>query len=363
MYDIFVIANYDHSPARVEDELEFLNLVDDVTYKTGIEANMPDNGPVMTNRATSLLNVDLMPWASKYYMLEMELERVMAKLQVGVAKNSFPLTYNGRTYADINITNYKLVNMNRCYYLFQHKDVMSEFNADPVFTMPDNFAEYTDEGDEYVVDPHFYQKTPNISDIAKCGDYYNSWFGDFTTEGFASMPAADKYGYAYILENTSFRSCQKNGYSPGIVFKAAVSPEKVYLYDSNNKNLKEEYRPEYWPRTIYFYNFNFYGTIQALNLASGLALDELVAHTDAELKSHGIKQCKFNMGVYETYYTYWIRHRQTASDSMGPMEYGIVRNHFYKITVEGVSGLGNSFITPEIMRDNYPNIYTDLLVN
>ena len=174
------------------------------------------------------------------------------------------------------------------------------------------------------------------------------------------MPAANNYGYAYVLENTTFKTSQKNGYSPGVVFKAAVNPVFVYLYDGKDNTLQAEYRPEYWPGTIYLYKYNFFESIQAVNLASGLTLDELRSYTDSELKEYGIKQCKFNMGVYETYYTYWIRHRNSPVDMMGPMQYGIVRNNFYKMVVTGVSGLGDSSITPEILRDNYPNSYLDM---
>ena len=84
-------------------------------------------------------------------------------------------------------------------------------------------------------------------------------------------------------------------------------------------------------------------------------------YTDAQLKPYGIKQCKFNMGVYETFYTYWIRHRSNTHPT-APMSYGVVRNNYYKIVVSGVSGIGDSEILPEIMRDNYPNSYTDVVV-
>ena len=213
-----------------------------------------------------------------------------------------------------------------------------------------------------IFDTHIYRKLDNREDAKAVVSYYQSWFGAFTTEDFASMPSADNFGYAYILENTAFKTSQKNGYSPGVVFKAAVNPVFVYLYDFSQKVLKEEFRPEYWPKVIYLYNYNFYGSVQAVNVASGLTLDELVPYTDEQLKSYGIKQCKFNMGVYETFYTYWIHHRGNQTDFMGPMEYGIVRNNFYRIIITGISGIGNSVITPEIMRDNYPNSYADVIV-
>ena len=359
-YDIFLIANYEHSPEEIGDEAEFLNMVDSITYNDGVEANVPENGPVMTSQPTALLGVNLIPWINKHYVLSVEMERVMAKLLIGVSKNVFPLSRNGRKYADINITNYKLVNLNRHYYLFQHKDSLTALNGQPTFDLSKNFGDYHDDGEQYVVDPMFYQKTSSTLDAASVGQHYRWWFGTFTTEGFASMPSADNQGYAYVLENTSFKTFQKNGYSPGIVFKAAVTPIFVYLYDAKQRMLKEEYRPEYWPKTIYLYKYNFYESIQAINVFSGMSLDELEDYTDLQLKAYGIKQCKFNMGVYETYYTYWIHHRQNPVNVMGPMEYGIVRNNFYKMIVSGVSGLGDSSITPEIMRDNYPNSYLDM---
>ncbi|MBO4673889.1 MAG: Mfa1 family fimbria major subunit [Bacteroidaceae bacterium] len=365
VYDIFTIANYDYAPDKVADETELLDRIDSLTYREGIEASIPATGPVMTNRATSMLAVDLIPMINKTYILNIELERVMAKLQIGVSQNTFPLMHEGRKYADINITNYKLLNMNRQYYLFQHTDILSELTGEMPgrFTMPDNYGDYSEQDEQYVIDPYFYQKQDDATEASVFGQYYKSWFGNFTTEDFASMPAADNYGYAYILENTAFKTSQKNGYSPGIAFKGAVSPVFVYLYDTNLRTLKEEYRPEYWPKTIYLYQFNFYGSIKAINMASGLSLDELVTYTDAELKPYGIKQCKFNMGVYETFYTYWIHHRNDTDIAMGPMEYGIVRNHFYRMLITGVSGIGNSAITPNIMRDNDANSYTDVVIN
>ena len=363
IYDIFLVANYDNSPGTLEYEDELINMIDSITYKDGIEANIPDKGPVMTNRATSLLDIDLIPWIDKTYKLNIELERVVAKLQIGVSQNSFQLSHNGKKYADINLTNYKLVNLNRQYYLFQHKDSLPSFTSQPEFALPTHFSDYDDEGEQYVVDPFFYLKNQNVTNAAAFAYYYKSWFGNFTTEDFASMPSANNHGYAYILENTSYKAYQKNGYSPGVVFKAAVSPVFVYLYDYSKQILKEEYRPEYWPKTLFLYKYNFYGSIQAVNVAGGLALDELQTYTDEQLKDYGIKQVNFNMGVYETFYTYWIHHRNNANNPIGAMEYGVVRNNFYKMVVSGVNGIGHSRITPDIMRDNYPNSYVDIVVD
>ena len=363
VYNIFAIANYHNVPDDITDQDKFLDLVDDITYSSGVEASLPFTGAVMTSRPTSLLNVDLMPWSGKKYSFQINMERVMAKLQIGVAKNNFELSHDGRKYADINIANYKLVNLNKQYYLFQHKAEMNRLGDKPRFVLPDNFDEYTEGSNQYVIDPLFYQKSYKYAEAILIKGYYQSWYGAFSTDDFAPVPTAGNYGYAYILENTSFKESQVNGYSPGIVFKAAVSPVFVYLYDNKTRKLVEERRAEYWPNTLYLYNFNFYGSIQAINYAAGLTLDELATYTDSQLKNYGIKKCNFNMGVYETYYTYWIQHRTNISDPMGAMAYGVLRNNFYKIVVAGVSGLGVSEIVPDILRDNYPNSFADIAVS
>ena len=363
MYNIFAIANYRNVPDSLHRQDEFLSLIDSVTYQAGIEAYIPDQGPVMTNRATSLMWTDMLSYAGKDYFLTIDLERVLAKVQIGVSKNSFELKHDGRKYADINITNYKLVNLNTQYYLFQHQDNVTTLGEQPEFQLPNHFADNSEADDQYVVDPFFYQKTGDLNEAAKFKDIYKRWFGAFTLDSMTSMPTANNYGYAYILENTAFKDYQKNGYSPGIVYQAAVNPVFVYLYDYDNRTLKEEYRPEFWQDRIYLYKYNFYGSLRALNHASGLSLDELATYTDEQLRPYGIKQCVFNGGTYETYYTYWIQHRGGGAEGMEYMKYGIVRNNFYRVVIAGVSGLGHSMITPDIMQNDYPNSYLDVVVD
>ena len=71
-------------------------------------------------------------------------------------------------------------------------------------------------------------------------------------------------------------------------------------------------------------------------------LDELKSYTDEELDNYGIKQVIYYMGVYETFYTYWITH----SEDSDAMRYGIVRNNFYRLMVSSIEGLGSSAVVP-----------------
>lgn len=337
-FDILMVANFPRQLDGIETEQQLLDAIDGETYHSGIEPSLPETGPVMTSDPGAFLNVDLSPYGGRDYVMNVEMERCVSKLQIGVASNSFWLEHEGRKYAELHVTNYKLVNMSRSYYLFPHME------------------------GEYVCDPLFAQKSSDPEAVSAWGTQCASWYGAFTTDDLAAMPAAGNYGLAYVLENTAPSGSQKQGYAPGVVLKASVSPVFVYLYDQHSRTLQEERRPEFWPETIYLWRYNFYGSIQALNTASGLTLDELAAYDDAALAALGVKQSHFNQGAYETYYTYWIEHRDAGSDPMGPMRYAVVRNHYYRMTVTRVTGLGYSRIAPDTGRDCWPNSFEDVVV-
>ena len=361
VYNIFAVANYSYMPDNIVTQDDLLKIIDTKSLASGKQENIIGYGPIMTSRATALQNVDLTPWAGKNVYINVEMERVMAKLQVGLDKEYFELEHNGTKYADIKITNYKLLNLSNSYYLFQHTDVLTSLGAAPKFKYPDNYQDYAHGANQYVIDPYFYQKTTNKEDAMKMKDLYSAWYGDYSTDGYAPILPSGSYSNIYILENTAYKDCQKNGYSVGIAFQASVVPPYAYIYDDVKKELRKETNSTVWETTIYLYNYEFYGSIEALNAGSGLALDPYTAWTDQLLSSYGVKQCKDirNVGVYETFYTYWIQD-PTITEPMAPMAYSIQRNHLYKITITGVSGLGESKITPEIMRDNYPHSYVDV---
>ena len=369
-YNIFAVANYP-VPDDIVNQEQLLDICDSIpnytSDMTGVLSNIPKEGPIMTNDPTSHVGIDIKFDPYKNVLISFDLIRTMAKFRIGVNPNNFPLKdpriAEDTCYARIQITGYKLVNMSKCCYLFPHKDQVTEFHTKPEFVMPDNYGEFNDtEADLYTVDPFFYDKLPDEQSMKNLSNKFFLWFGSINTDNvnFAGFPYAGYYGHGYFMENTVFKSSQKNGYSPGVIFKATVSPTAVWKYNEKT-NKVEPIKPENLPHTYYLYNCKFYYSIQAINVDNNLNLEDRDNYTDAELKSYKIKQVKNNNGVYETYYTYWIEHKK-ASDPMSAMRYGIVRNNYYQITVTGVSGLGESKITPQIMRDNYPNDYTDIIV-
>lgn len=385
-YNVYAVANYDGVSKTITDQDTFLNLVDKDAYKAGVTMDIPTlykedgteiKGPVMTSPATEHINLDLTSYKGKSYPLTINLNRVLAKIQLrqytGDNNRYFTLCQEGKDpstdwYARITITNYKYVNMNKCFYLFQHYDYLPAWDVQTTFDFPSNFIvkeSYTD--DEYVIDPHFYEKVNTTEAVNQMADKYYNWYGNFTLDNMNTMPASKNPAQEttnscrYILENTCYKDYQKNGYSPGVVLQANVVPNSVKTWDTTSNTWIDEPAQTH-KSTIYLYNFQFYSTIADINRVSGLTLENRT-YTDAELAAYNIKQCKAtDKSEYETFYIYWIRENVSAVP-MTSMNYGVVRNHFYNLCIVGVSGLGNSVVTPETLRDNHPNSYVDVASN
>ena len=73
----------------------------------------------------------------------------------------------------------------------------------------------------------------------------------------------------------------------------------------------------------------------------------------------------YGVSTYENatcYYTWWVKHSNDNDNSkVGPMEYGIVRNNIYKLTVKSVAGLGGD--VPGGTPENGDHIVIHVKVN
>lgn len=341
-YDIFAIANYKNIPDDIETEDQLLALADSVSYSDGIMSTLSNEGAIMSSCASENLRQDFTDKVNNHVFIEVNMERVVAKVVLGKSKDVFELSHDGEVYAHLNLTNYKFVNLNTCFYLFRHKARLERFEQPSEYVLPDNFAPDTGADDEYVIDPLFFRKDGSESSFNYLRTVYKHYYSDASLSGYAAFPSTGKYGTAYILENCTFSTHQTVGTLTGIVFKASVIPSCVYLYDERIGTFIKETRPEMFAETLYLYGYKFYNSIRDVNRVSGLHLDELKSYNDEELKSYGIKQVKYYMGVYETIYSYWITH----SENSNAMRYGIVRNNFYRLMVSSIEGLGNSSIVP-----------------
>ena len=123
-----------------------------------------------------------------------------------------------------------------------------------------------------------------------------------------------------------FVDAQLNAYSTGVMFKANMDIATNRVFDENGTNINN---PSNWPTKMFYFNYNFYISVDAIrkqvlnNLPSDVTDD-----SDTEtLAKYSIKRFQKTEN-YSCYYNYWIKHEDNyESTEMGVMEFGIVRNN------------------------------------
>lgn len=210
--------------------------------------------------------------------------------------------YKGETYAFKRVTEDLTTNPVKIEYLGKEK-------------VADNIAA------NYVLDPKTLAAQPAEQDYDV---YFNTYFSgeDWAQQYQKETEKEDNtYTYvSYVLENVMINDAagvSVNDYSTGIVFAAVYSPDG--MSGEGNRSY------------FYWYNGKAYSSLESIGLPGA---------NEDNYENYGIR-------FYEggrCYYTYWINHADDGDDnSIGPMEFAIVRNNVYKINVTGISGIG----TPE----------------
>ena len=170
---------------------------------------------------------------------------------------------------------------------------------------------------------------------------------DINDGNWAGMAQANSWSHIYCLENCMFLDAQLNAYSTGVMFKANmdIAPDRVF-----NENGDVVSNQSNWPTNMFYFNYNFYTSVDAIRklVLNNLPDDVTDNSTTEELARYSIKRFKKTEN-YSCYYNYWIKHLDNNSPEMGVMEFGIVRNNIYRLSVNKIAGLGSGepFIDPD----------------
>ena len=269
----------------------------------------------------------------------------------------------------VTLTHMALVNMSKeCYYL---RRVSADGTASNVTI---GGTEVGGTNANYVVDTDASWKSSYNGSGASDHFYYVYTPNDITTPNYEwteitkvtgedgtednddewnSTSATEKQGYKiwrYATENTipgtTNNTFQKKGITTGVVFKGELKAVKggttvKTAMDGTN--------------TVYVYNDIMYGTWDNVKTAAE-AKDEngnllnpalAIAYTAAQGQATNAVAAGFTVfeptnGKYEVLYYYWNRHNDNSQDGvMGPMEFAVVRNNVYKLSVTGVHKFGH----------------------
>ena len=182
----------------------------------------------------------------------------------------------------------------------------------------------------YVVDPYTRDKTSLSSSSSPIdGTYYTNYYnnGMSVTGCPIQKPTIDDhYILAYTMENTMDLDCQLAKYATGIVVKGIYVPKK--WYNVVDGKLKEEEATA--KETFYTFSGHVFASRDAADkykqdTEDGAATGTVSTYTD---------------GV--CYYVYWLRHsNDNKPEEKGIMEYGVVRNNIYRLSLNKFSGIGD----------------------
>lgn len=335
-YNLYAIANTT-KVINAAKESEFLANVEQVS---GIVNGINTTGIVMTNRPSENMATVIEPTSNgSATPVNIELERVLAKIELTNTKSAYSLKDSqGQEYANINLNNFKILNLSKQYYTFRHVDVIADAAevpaVEPEYTLPKNFGVIAD-NDGYLIDPTFYQKTvAGAENFDNSSNIFAQAFVQHAQVDWGTIASNGLSNSIYCYENSMFRPAQWTNYTTGIMFEGAMTPNKI-LDEQGTAVLSK-------PGVIYYFNYQFYTSTAAVkNIGKGKIPTEGDAATDAQLKSYQIYRFYNKNGGYSTYYNYWIKHVDNNNPNLlGVMEYCIVRNNIYRIQVTDIKGLG-----------------------
>ena len=236
--------------------------------------------------------------------VEITIERLAAKVDYKVKESSFTTTDKTGT---VKILGATLVNdFKKGEYLF--KRVGSSIDASTFTYLGDENPTPPGDATNWVIDAY---ATSN-----KQTDDYNNYYSSFDV---ATVPTHSKNTdwtmLGYTMENTNDVSGDDlEKYATGVVFKARYTPSSMQE-----------------GADFYYLNGEFYASIDAIKADANVqGMEGLTAEN---YETYGID---FHDGGI-CYYTWWIRHSNNANDDI--MRYGIVRNNWYRLTVNSIKGL------------------------
>ena len=371
---------------------------------------------VMTSAADATLTLNSNP-STAPAKATVNVERMAARLDYK-AEASYPCTDPAYTGATVEITGAALVNnLTEGSYLL--KRVADDVNGTNLSYLGDETADENGVATNYVLDPWTTNKSNKSKDLYGTwfmnGSSDPNWWAGYVQPGTSVSDGWLRIGYT--LENTTAAEEAGKRYSTGVVFKAKFNPQGVanyqggatffalgtHLFASMEDMMTYVYGADFsqfdnkindctdWAAVKNFaaslldndpsgyksflqgqddtqdltsvkeslkwkaYMSNKCGYSASLNNdVYSVTLNQNRIVTRNALQSYGVR-------TYEDatcYYTWWVRHSNDNDDTKkGIMEYAIVRNNIYKLTVNSIYSLGND------VPGEDENIILDVYVN
>lgn len=371
---------------------------------------------VMTSAADATLTLNSNP-EDNPAKATVDVERMAARLDYMNSKDSYECTDPAYSGATVEITGAALVN-NLTAGSYIIKRVADDVNGTNLSYLGNETADENGAATNYVLDPWTASKNGNLYGTwFMNGSSDPNWWAGYVQLGTSVSDGAETWQrIGYTLENTTAADAAGSDYSTGVVFKATFHPKGVanyqggatffalgtHLFASMEDMMTYVYGADFsqfddkidacdnWASVKTFaaslldndpsgykaflqgqdeaqdlaqvkeslkwsaYMLSNCGYSASLNGTYKVVLDQNSIVTRNVLQFYGVR-------TYEDatcYYTWWVRHSNDNNDeTKGIMEYAIVRNNIYKLTVNSIYSLGND------VPGEDENIILDVYVN
>lgn len=331
----------------------FLMTNADKNYKRTLPANL-DNYKVESN---------------PFDLETIKVERAAARFDYksSVANETYTLMEdeNGDPEVTVTLTDMALVNLSKEFYYLRRvsadgtstnatiggTETNTNYVVDTDYEWKGKYSEETTDKASHF----FYVYNPNSATTDYAWTSISSLTSEDNDESWNSGENAnvDRKGYKiwrYATENTipAQVSNQKKGITTGVVFKGEIQGKGDMANLLNGE------------KTVYVFDNILWGTWDNVKTAAeakesgnttlsnpslAAAYNEAMedGYTDAKAVTAGFTIFRPNANKkYEVLYYYWNRHNDNDNNgSMGPMEFAVVRNNVYKLSVTGVNKFGH----------------------
>lgn len=372
---------------------------------------------VMTSAADATLTLNSNP-ESDPATAEVDVERMAARLDYKTTGTYYTCDDPKYSGATVEITGAALVNnLTAGSYLL--KRVADDVNDTNWSYLGDETADENGVATNYVLDPWTTNKSKGLYGTwFMNGSSDPNWWATYVQLGTPVSDGAETWQrIGYTLENTTAAEEAGKRYSTGVVFKAKFHPKGVAnytdgetffeygtkIYASMENMMKNFYGSKFDELDDLIKKCATWGDVKQFitstlltndpsgynkyleGLAEGKDDSETVANASSlTWGNYMLNECGYSKDengkvvldqndkvtrialkpygtrTYEDatcYYTWWVRHSNDNDDTKkGIMEYAIVRNNIYKLTVESVYSLGGEVPDDEsLIVDVYVN--------
>lgn len=412
-YNVLVVANPGNDKWWTGKTLTLADVRDHIQTAAWTASESGYSNFVMTSAADATLTLNSNP-ESNPATAEVNVERMAARLDYK-AEASYTCTDPAYTGATVEITGAALVN-NLTAGSYIIKRVADDVNGTNLSYLGNETADENDAATNYVLDPWTASKNGNLYGTwFMNGSSDPNWWAGYVQPGTSVSDGWLRIGYT--LENTTAAEEAGSDYSTGVVFKAKFNPQGVanyqggatffalgtHLFASMEDMMTYVYGADFSQFDAKIEACNDWAAVK--NFAASLLDNDpsgyksfLQGQDDTQdltsvkeslkWKAYMLNECGYsaslNNGVYSVtldqnaaistrealkpygtrtyedatcYYTWWVRHsNDNNDDAKGIMEYAIVRNNIYKLTVNSVYSLGG-----EVPEDE--SLIVDVYVN